>query len=76
MDDASYKNKGVFAKEEMVASTAVSKSLKKCEGWKYEVAKPWKGDRILPNNSNAAFKRLENTEKRLLKRLMQNIAKS
>ena len=28
MDDASYKNKGVFAKEEMVASTAVSKSLK------------------------------------------------
>lgn len=28
MDDASYKNKGVFTKEGMVASTAVSKSLK------------------------------------------------
>ena len=41
IDDVSYKNKGVFTKEEMVASTAASKSLKFEDG-KYEVAIFWK----------------------------------
>ena len=39
----------------------------KFKDWEYEVAIPCKDDRGLANNYNAAFRRLENTEKRLLK---------
>ena len=49
----------------MVVSTAVSKFLKFKDG-KYEVAIPWKDERTRPKNYIAAFKRLENTGKRLL----------
>ena len=66
ISDISYKNKGVFAKEEMVASAGVSRSLKFKEG-KYEVAILWKNDRTLPSNYNAAFKRLDNIENRLIR---------
>ena len=66
IDDVSCKNKGVFTKEEVAASAAVSKSLEFKDG-RYELAIPWKDDSSLPNNYIAAFKRLENIEKRLLK---------
>ena len=50
----------------MVASAGVSRSLKFKEG-KYEVAILWKNDRTLPSNYNAAFKRLDNIENRLIR---------
>lgn len=61
IDDVCYKNKRVLAKDKMVVSTALSKSLKFKDG-KYEEAISSKDDRRMPNTYSTAFKIFENTE--------------
>ena len=53
--------------EERKALTQAQKSLKFEDG-RYEIGVPWKSERpVLPDNYMMALKRLENTEKKLLK---------
>ncbi|XP_028418887.1 uncharacterized protein LOC114544440 [Dendronephthya gigantea] len=57
----------VMSQEEKWALSQLRESLVKV-GERYQVAVPWKGNRpVLANNYETALKRLENTEKRLLR---------
>jgi len=60
-------SKPIYTLEETNATKQVKESLS-FKGGRYEVSMPWKADRQdMPDNYNMAVKRLENTEKRLLK---------
>ena len=57
----------VLTAEEKTALDKLEKSIKHVNG-RYQVAIPWKDDEpLLPDNYDMALRRLENTEKRLLK---------
>ena len=58
----------MLSTEDQVAYDKASQSLTFADG-RYQVAIPWKEERTdLPNNYSMALKRLENTEKRLMKK--------